>query len=127
MKLNSLATVVVPMAALLIAIVGCGTIDGEMKTEPVNNSKEVCRGQLAEIAGLFAVEVSSKDTEIDIITNIKVQIDACKKALPAPLSDECIKGLCVVLSESDKAAFLSQQELFREVADKTVLVMPRKE
>lgn len=80
---------------------------------------------LEEIAKSLSVEVSKADSDIDIVSNIKVQITDSEKWSPPPLSEECAAGIKAVLSKEDAELFKRQQGFLKEIAGKRVLVIPR--
>ncbi len=82
---------------------------------------------LEEIAKMLSVEVSKADSDIDIVSNIKVRITDCEKLPPPPLSDECADGIKAVLSKEDAELFKRQQEFLKETTGKRVLVIPRRD
>ena len=82
---------------------------------------------LEEIAKALSVEVAKADSDIDIVSNIKVQITDCEKLPPPPLSDECADGIKAVLQKEDAILFKRQQEFLKEAAGKRVLAIPRKD
>ena len=83
------------------------------------------KAYLEEIAKVLSVEVSKADSDIDIVSNIKVRITDCEKLPPPPLSDECADGIKAVLPKEDAELFKRQQDFLKEVARRRVLAIPR--
>ena len=115
----------------LCGCAGFGNIPG-FASKPDSTSDSVSPNMrhneyLEEIAKTLSVEVSKADSDVDMVSNIKVQITDCEKIPPPPLSDESADGIKAVLPKEDAALFMRQQEFLKEAAGKRVLAIPRKD